>query len=172
METTKFNWSRSIWKGAKITFWMLAAYIVLSQLLSPTLRESARANLLEQFQENRKSRVIAMIHRQDTLSLLGVPVSSSISIEDSEAILRAIRLTPPDQPIDLLLHTPGGLLLAAEQISKALTEHKGKVTVFVPHYAMSGGTLMALAVDGIVMESNAVLGPVDPGRTAAGRNVN
>ena len=144
METTKFNWSRSIWKGSKLTFWMLAAYIVLSQLLSPTLRESARTNLLEQFQEKRKSRVIAMIHRQDTLSLLGVPVSSSISIEDSEAILRAIRLTPPDQPIDLLLHTPGGLLLAAEQISKALTEHKGKVTVFMAHYAMSGGTLMRL----------------------------
>jgi ClpP class serine protease len=113
-----------------------------------------------------------MIQRQDTLSLFSVPVSSSISIEDSEAILRVIRLTPPDQPTDLLLRTPGGLLLAAEQISKALTEHKGKVTVFVPHYAMSGGTLMALAVDGIVMESNAVLGPVDPGRTAAGRNVN
>ncbi len=162
METTKFNWSRSIWKEAKITFWMLAAFIVLSQLLSPTLRESARANLLEQFQENRKSRVIAMIHRQDTLSLLGVPVSSSISIEDSEAILRVIRLTPPDQPIDLLLHTPGGLLLAAGQIPKALTEHKGKVTVFVPHYAMSGGTLMALAADEIVMDPNAVLGPVDP----------
>ena len=162
METTKFNWSRSIWKGAKITFWMLAAYIFLSQLLSPTLRESARANLLAQFQEKRKSRVIAMIHRQDTLSLFGVPVSSSISIEDSEAVLRAIRLTPQDQPIDLVLHTPGGLLLAAEQISKALTEHKGKVTVFVPHYAMSGGTLMALAADEIVMDSNAVLGPVDP----------
>lgn len=162
METTKFSWSRNIWKVAKITFWMLAAYIVLSQFLAATFRESARTNLLEQFQEKRKSRVIAMIHRQDTLSLFGVPVSSSISIEDSEAVLRAIRLTPQDEPIDLLLHTPGGLLLAAEQISKALTEHKGKVTVFVPHYAMSGGTLMALAADEIVMDSNAVLGPVDP----------
>lgn len=53
-------------------------------------------------------------------------------------------------------------MLAAEQIAKALVEHKGKVTVFVPHYAMSGGTLMALAADEIVMDSNAVLGPVDP----------
>jgi ClpP class serine protease len=62
----------------------------------------------------------------------------------------------------LILHTPGGLVLAAEQIAKALVEHKGKVTVFVPHYAMSGGTLIALAADEIVMDSNAVLGPVDP----------
>src|SRR2546422_11494199 len=50
--------------------------------------------------------------------------SSSIGIEDSEAVLRAIRLTPPDQPIDLILHTPGGLVLAAEQIAKALVERK------------------------------------------------
>ena len=34
--------------------------------------------------------------------------------------------------------------------------------MFVPHYAMSGGTLLALAADQIVMDPNAVLGPVDP----------
>src|SRR5438045_724182 len=90
------------------------------------------------------------------------PTASSISTDDSEAGLRAIRLTPPEQPIDVILHTPGGLVLAAEQIAKALVEHKGKVTVFVPHYAMSGGTLIALAADEIVMDANAVLGPVDP----------
>src|SRR5256712_12049602 len=103
-----------------------------------------------------------MIHRQDTQSLFGVPVSQSITIEDSEATLRAIRLTPPEQPLDLILHTPGGLVLAAEQIAKALVERKGKVTVFVPHYAMSGGTLIALTADEVVMDPNAVLGPVDP----------
>jgi ClpP class serine protease len=36
------------------------------------------------------------------------------------------------------------------------------VTVFVPHYAMSGGTLIALAADQIVLAPSAVLGPVDP----------
>jgi ClpP class serine protease len=65
-------------------------------------------------------------------------------------------------PLDLILHTPGGLVLAAEQIAQALVRHKAKVTVFVPHYAMSGGTLLALAADEIVMDRNAVLGPVDP----------
>jgi ClpP class serine protease len=91
-----------------------------------------------------------------------VPVASYINIDDSEAVLRAIRLTPADQPIDLILHTPGGLVLASEQISRALVDHKGKVTVFVPHYAMSGGMMIALAADEIVMDPNAVLGPVDP----------
>ncbi|MCD6183766.1 MAG: ATP-dependent Clp protease proteolytic subunit, partial [Thermovirga sp.] len=67
-----------------------------------------------------------------------------------------------DTPIDLIIHTPGGLLLAAEQIAAALNKHPAKVTVFVPHYAMSGGTLIALAADEIVMDKHAVLGPVDP----------
>jgi len=77
-------------------------------------------------------------------------------------VIRACVMTDPDVPVDLVLHTPGGLVLAATQIARAIRERKGKVTVFVPHYAMSGGTLIALAADEIVMSSHAVLGPVDP----------
>jgi ClpP class serine protease len=143
-------------------FWIGIVLIVVLQLNGPARLVAARAAALDDFQQQRHSRVIAMIHRQDTVSLFGVPVSSSIDIEDSEAVLRAIRATPPDQPIDLILHTPGGLVLAAEQIAHALVEHRGKVTVFVPHYAMSGGTLLALTADEVVMDPNAVLGPVDP----------
>jgi len=124
--------------------------------------ESARTKILDRLQSERKSRVIAMIHREDMVSIFGVSVRRSISIEDSEAILRAIRLTPPNDSIDLILHTPGGTVLAAEQISRALLQRQGPVTVFIPHYAMSGGTLIALAADKIVMDPNAVLGPVDP----------
>jgi ClpP class serine protease len=65
-------------------------------------------------------------------------------------------------PIDLVVHTPGGLVLAAEQIARALHRHPAKVTVIVPHYAMSGGTMPALSADEILMDENAVLGPVDP----------
>ncbi|HSB80950.1 MAG TPA: hypothetical protein VLM91_19375 [Candidatus Methylomirabilis sp.] len=154
------------WPGvasiAKTVFWLLLIGLVVQQVWRPYRMEAARTKTLEQLQNQRKSRVIAMIHRQDTLSLFGIPVSRYINIEDSEAILRAIRLTPPDQPIDLILHTPGGLVLAAEQIARALVDRTGPVTVFVPHYAMSGGSLIALAADRIVMDPNAVLGPVDP----------
>jgi ClpP class serine protease len=152
----------SFWRLAKVAFWIILCLALLIQLTAPSRLASARAAIVDRIQDQRHSRVIAMIHRQDTISLFGVPVAHSIGIEDSEAILRAVRLTPPEQPIDLILHTPGGLLLAAEQIAKSLAEHKGKVTVFVPHYAMSGGTLLALAADEIVMDPNAVLGPVDP----------
>jgi ClpP class serine protease len=162
VEKEKRPWSLHVANLARAAFWLLLVIIVLIQLFGGRGPDKQRAALLGQFEESRKSRVIAMIHRQESASILGVPVAASISIDDSEAVLRAIRLTPPEQPIDVILHTPGGLVLAAEQIAKALVEHKGKVTVFVPHYAMSGGTLIALAADEIVMDANAVLGPVDP----------
>ena len=146
----------------RFAFWALLVVILVWQFLGSGATEARRAEAFAKLQEERKSRVIALIHRQDRVNFLGIPVASYISIDDSESILRAIRLTPDDQPIDLILHTPGGLVLAAEQIARALLDHKGKVTVFVPHYAMSGGTMLALAADEIVMDPNAVLGPVDP----------
>ena len=155
------RWQRAA-SLAKVLFWLVLVVVVLQQVYGSNRLETARASVLERFQQERKTRVIALIHRQETVTLFGVPVSSSISIEDSEAVLRAIRLTPEDQPIDVILHTPGGLVLAAEQIAKALVQRKAKVTAFVPHYAMSGGSLIALAADEIVMDPNAVLGPVDP----------
>lgn len=96
------------------------------------------------------------------MSFFGFPVMRYIDINDSEQVIRAIHLTDPDVPIDIILHTPGGLVLAALQIAKALKRHKAKTTAFIPHYAMSGGTLIALAADEIVMDEHAVLGPVDP----------
>ncbi|WP_414549831.1 SDH family Clp fold serine proteinase [Anabaena sp. CCY 0017] len=143
-------------------FWIFLVFTSLQPIWQKRQIESQRVRTLHGFQQERKSRVILLIHRQESISLLGIPISRYITIEDSEQILRAIRLTPPDVAIDLILHTPGGLVLATEQIARALIRHPAKVTVFVPHYAMSGGTMLALASDEIIMDANAVLGPVDP----------
>jgi ClpP class serine protease len=124
--------------------------------------EASRLRVLKRIEKARSSRVISLVHRQETMSFLGFPLMRYIDVNDSEDVLRAIELTDPDLPIDLIVHTPGGLVLASAQIAQALKRHRGKVTVFVPHYAMSGGTLVALAADEIVMAPNAVLGPVDP----------
>ncbi|MCP2619610.1 hypothetical protein NLB96_02430, partial [Candidatus Aminicenantes bacterium AC-335-K20] len=121
-----------------------------------------RKSLIRKLENTRNSRVILMVHRQEQIGMFGIPFVRFINIEDSEAILRAIRVTPPDIPIDLIIHTPGGLALASVQIAFALKDHPAKTTVIVPHYAMSGGTLIALAADEILMDSHAVLGPVDP----------
>ncbi|GMU96699.1 MULTISPECIES: ATP-dependent Clp protease proteolytic subunit [Ignavibacterium] len=143
-------------------FWIFIMLSSLQPLLRKKMLESARIKLLEKIEQKRNSRVIAFIHRQETMSFLGFPLMRYIDINDSEEILRAIKLTDKSIPIDIILHTPGGLVLASEQIANALKKHPAKVTVFVPHYAMSGGTLIALAADEIVMDENAVLGPLDP----------
>ena len=136
--------------------------LLLLPVVSRQALQARRSRAFGALQRVRGSRVIAMIHRQETVGVLGVPFYRFIDIDDSEAVLRAIRQTPPESPIDMLLHTPGGLVLASEQIAYALRAHPGKVTVLVPHYAMSGGTLIALAADEVVMDPAAVLGPVDP----------
>lgn len=143
-------------------FWVFLFLSSLQPIWQRRQIEYRRVRTIREIEQQRNSRVILLVHRQESLSLLGIPVSRYITIEDSEQVLRAIRFTPPDVPIDLILHTPGGLVLATEQIARALIRHPAKVSVFVPHYAMSGGTMLALASDEIVMDANAVLGPVDP----------
>jgi ClpP class serine protease len=142
--------------------WIIFLISAFQPVLQRKLLDAARVRLIRDLERRRGSRVISMIHRQESMALFGFPILRYINIEDSEEVLRAIRLTPPDMPIDFLIHTPGGLVLASEQIALALRAHRAKVTVFVPHYAMSGGTLVALAADEILMDPNAVLGPVDP----------
>src|SRR5437867_7326718 len=143
-------------------FWLFFMLSALQPIIKQKLLEASRKRMIGLIERERKSRLVLLVHRQETMSLLGFPIFRYIDINDSEEVLRAIHLTDPEIPIDLVLHTPGGLVLAATQIARAIFKHKGKVTVFVPHYAMSGGTLLALAADEIVMSEHAVLGPVDP----------
>jgi ClpP class serine protease len=149
----------------QFVLWLMFAAVVVIALANWIFAPSVagkRNSAIRAIQEERDSKVITMIHRREVISILGIPVRSYIDIEDAEKLLRVIREAPRDKPIDLVLHTPGGLVLAASQIAQALQKHDAEVRVFIPHYAMSGGTLIALAADEIIMDPNAVLGPVDP----------
>ncbi len=140
-------------------------FIVFFLLLPAMARRSRAAELERRFaaiQRKRKSRVIAIVHRQEPMGLLGIPQLRYIDLNDAEDVLEAIRTTPANTPIDLVLHTPGGLVLPALQIARALKAHPAKTTVYVPHFAMSGGTLIAMAAKEIVLNKHAVLGPIDP----------
>ena len=140
-------------------FFILSA---LQPVIRQRLLEASRHRLIAKIEQRRGSRVILLVHRQETMSFLGFPLMRYIDVNDAEELMHACALTDPDVPLDLVLHTPGGLVLASLQIARAVRHRKSKVTVFVPHYAMSGGTLIALAADEIVMAPHAVLGPVDP----------
>lgn len=143
-------------------FWMVFFVMLFYPYFKSHSLEAARWKHIRKIEQARGSRVITLIHRQETKSLFGFFSMRFLDIEDSEAVLRAIRMTPENMPIDIIIHTPGGVALAASQIANALADHKANVRVIVPHYAMSGGTLIALSADEIVMDKHAVLGPVDP----------
>ncbi len=149
--------------------WLFFIFSALQPVLQKKMLEAMRQRKIAEIEKARGSRVILLVHRQETMSLLGFPIMRFINIEDSEEVIRAIQLTDDNVPLDIILHTPGGLVLAATQIARALKSHPAKTTVFVPHYAMSGGTLIALAADEICMSPHAVLGPIDPqlGQTPA-----
>jgi ClpP class serine protease len=141
---------------------LLFVFLFLVPMLQRYYLQTARKSVLGKLGKSRGTQVITLIHRQETISFLGIPLARYIDIDDSERVLRAIRAAQKDVPIDIILHTPGGLALAATQIAMALKAHPSKKTVIVPHYAMSGGTLIAFAADSIIMDPHAALGPVDP----------
>jgi ClpP class serine protease len=148
--------------GIGDVFWIFLMLSLLQPWIRQKLLDSSRIRLMNTIEQQRSSRVVLLVHRQETMSFLGFPIVRYIDIDDAEEVIRAIHMTDDHIPLDLVLHTPGGLVLASLQIARAIKAHKSKVTVFVPHYAMSGGTLIALAADEIVMDCHAVLGPVDP----------
>ena len=143
-------------------FWIFIVLAALQPVLWQRMLAAMRARKISEIERKRGSRVILLVHRQETVRFLGFPLMRYIDMQDSEEVLRAIHMTEDEVPLDIVLHTPGGLVLAAVQIARAIRDRKGRVTVFVPHYAMSGGTLIALAADTIVMSSHAALGPIDP----------
>jgi ClpP class serine protease len=142
--------------------WIAFLIFALQPILTGRWFAMQRMRAIRAIEEAHGSRVITMIHRQERRSLLGMSVARHIDLEDAQTIIAAIKETPRDMPIDMVLHTPGGLVLAAMQIARAVEAHPAKVTVYVPVYAMSGGTLIALAADEIVMGEFSVLGPIDP----------
>jgi ClpP class serine protease len=142
--------------------WVLLGLMALQPLLTGRWYTMRRAGTIRAIEKAHGARVITMIHRQEKAGLFGFSVGRHIDLEDAQTIIAAIKETPSDVPIDLILHTPGGLVLAAMQIARAVEAHPAKVTVYVPVYAMSGGTLVALAADEIVMGEFSMLGPIDP----------
>ncbi len=143
-------------------FWIFFILMAFQPYMQKKMLETMRQRKIAQIEKERGSRVIMLVHRQETMSFLGFPLMRYIDINDSEEVLRAIKLTDDKVPLDIVLQTPGGMVLAATQIARAIKAHPGRVTVFVPHFAMSGGMLIALAADEIRMCEHSVLGPIDP----------
>ena len=86
---------------------------------------------------------------------------SGMIATDTYNKIRTILDSLGGKAVDLILHTPGGEIFATMLLSKLLKSYPD-LRVVVPRYAMSGGTLLALSCNRLVMGNHAVLGPIDP----------
>src|SRR5262245_5343107 len=104
--------------------WIFFIVSALQPVISQRFLEASRRRLIAKIEKKRGSRVILLVHREETMNFLGFPVFRYIDINDSEQVLRAIHMTGPEVPLDLVLHTPGGLAVAALQIARAIRKHR------------------------------------------------
>jgi len=94
----------------------LFVLLVLVPAFQRASLNAARRSLLTRLAQKLNSQVITLIHRQEVVSFLGIPIARYIDIDDSEDVLRAIRMAPEGTSITLVMHTPGGIALAADEI--------------------------------------------------------
>ena len=148
------------WFG--ILLLLILAFAALWPVAQQRLLLLRRNGSLERFARSRSSRALTLIARRETYRFLGLPLLRRDEFDSPESVLRQVARTPDRTPIDLILHIGPDQALAAEQVAHALIRHPARVTVFVPHYAIGDGLLVALAADEVVLDPNAVLGPVMP----------
>jgi hypothetical protein len=113
--------------------------------------EASWEQLKRNFAKTRSGhRVIYIIH----------DVYGGLGDEEATDLIDEIRDAGRWTHIDVILHTFGGGVMASDRVAEALLAHK-RTTAYVPNYAMSGGTEIALATHKIVLGKHACLGPTD-----------
>lgn len=86
----------------------------------------------------------------------------SITREDINGFMNALYEAPTDEGLILILHTPGGDPNAVESIVEYLHSKFEQIVVIVPYLAMSGGAMISLASDLLILGRQSQLGPIDP----------
>jgi len=76
-------------------FWVFFIITALQPMLHQRFLDASRQRLIARIERQRNSRLILLVHRQETMSLLGFPFFRFINIDDSEEVIRAIHMTDP-----------------------------------------------------------------------------
>jgi len=150
------------------------AQTVLDQAVSPPMKTP----LFQAIHADRYQRqaIIKQIERDTNRKLLCYVSGPACSIdrEDTVPFVDLLHNVPAAHDVDLLLHTGGGDIDAAEKLITMVRNRVGAATlrVIVPDFAKSAGTLMVLAADCVVMSDASELGPIDPQIVLADANGN
>ena len=94
----------------------------------------------------------------------------SIDREDINGFMDSIYKAQTDNGLTLILHTPGGDIYAVESIVDYLHAKFSKIEVIVPYLFMSGGAMMSLASDLVILGKQSQLGPIDPQFSAGNKS--
>lgn len=82
---------------------------------------------------------------------------------DERSLGYVTRQVPEDiDSLKMVIHSPGGRVTSANKIAKNIEDNFENIEAYVPHNAKSGGTLISLTADEIVMSDMADIGPLDP----------
>ncbi len=136
------------------------------------LKQSAKQGSPPQFDSIRRKYLFAanQYTSRDTILYAtrctqgGLPVPPdlvSIADEDIQGLMEVVHgLKGPN--LDLILHSPGGSLEAAEAFVLYLRSKFDHIRVIVPNMAMSAASMISCAADIIVLGKHSFLGPTDP----------
>jgi hypothetical protein len=91
-------------------------------------------------------------------------IGAEIDRDDTLGFVDLLHNLTPGEDLDLLLHTGGGDIDAAEKLISMIHNRVGdaELRIVVPDFAKSAGTLMAIGADVILMSDTSELGPIDP----------
>lgn len=133
--------------------------------LSPNEKIKFIANEIKSALNNigeKRNNTNVIFYASSFLQKQDIPFSfSAITKEDLNGFMSTIHGMDWNKGLTLILHTPGGDGNAAESIIEYLISKFDYIEVIIPTYAMSAGTIMALAADQIIMSSHSQLGPID-----------
>lgn len=131
------------------------------ELISRSAQDAERRKYLKKLHQYTKRNVVVYASAFGPTKQ-GVPPSLlSILPDDVQGFMAAFHGLPA-APLDLILHSPGGSLEAAEQIVNYMRAKFPHIRAIVPQTAMSAATMMACACDEIMMGKQSAIGPIDP----------
>ena len=136
-------------------------------VITPSPKGPTRTPLFEAMNAERYGRqtLIKEIEKLTQTTLICY-IAADLQIDRTDVVgmVDLLHNITPGTPIDLLLHSPGGNIDAAEKLILLIRKRAGKaaVRVVVPDYAKSAATLIALGANTIVMSDSSELGVIDP----------
>jgi len=89
------------------------------------------------------------------------PQSISVTQEDVQGLMTAVHGLHGEK-LDLIIHSPGGSVEAAEQIVNYLRSKYQHIRAIIPQCAMSAATMLSCACNEIIMAKHSAIGPIDP----------